>query len=193
MFKKDYKREYEKINKKLKRKLSESRFNHTTGVAYTAGCLAMRYEIDIDKAMIAGLLHDCAKNMTPDELFSFAVKKEINITEFERTKPDLLHAKVGAYLANKKYHIKEDDILDAISCHTTGKPNMTLLDKILYVADYIEPGRTKMPRLDVVRKEAFIDIDSCIRMILEDTLKYLKECDVVIDDMTQKTYDFYKK
>lgn len=193
MFKKDYKREFEKISKKLKRKLSETRFNHTIGVAYTAGSLAMRYEIDLDKAMIAGLLHDCAKYMTPDELLTFAIKKELNVTDVERSKPDLLHAKVGAYFANKKYHIKDDDILNAILCHTTGKPDMTLFEKILYISDYIEPSRTKMPRLDVIRKEAFIDIDSCLRMILDDTLKYLKASDITIDDMTQKTYDFYKK
>lgn len=193
MFSKNYKQDIPKIQKKLRRKLTESRYVHTLGVSYTAGCIGMKYEIDMDKLMIAGLLHDCAKNMDPNELLSFAVKKKLEITEIERIKPDLLHAKVGSYLAQKKYHIKDKEILDAIVCHTTGKPEMTTFEKIIFVADYIEPSRDKQPRLEVLRKEAFTDLDNCVKMILEDTLNYLKESGVMIDDMTQKTFDFYTK
>lgn len=191
MFKKDYKQENIKIQKKLRRKISDTRYLHSLGVAYTSAALGMKYGVDIDKLIVAGMLHDCAKYMSPDDLLKFALKKKIDITEIERMKPDLLHAKVGAYFAQKKYHIKDSIILDAICCHTTGKPEMTLFEKIIYVSDYIEPSRDKQPRLDEVRKEAFENIDNCIKMILSDTLSYLKEEDVMIDELTQKTYDYY--
>lgn len=180
-----------KLQKKLKRKLSEHRYQHSLGVSYTAGCLAMKYSLEIDKAIIAGLLHDCAKYMTPEEMYHFAQKKEIDMTPIEAKKPDLLHAKIGSYLTTKKYHIKDKEINDAIICHTTGKPNMTTFEKILFVADYIEPNRNKQPRLDVIRRVAFEDLDESIRMILQDTLSYLIENNSDIDDMTEKTYNFY--
>ena len=187
------KQDITKIQKKLSKKLSESRYQHSLGVAYTAASLAMRYEADMEKALLAGMLHDCAKYMTPDEMLKMALNKKIEISEVERMKPDLLHAKLGSYFAIKKYHVKDKEINEAIICHTTGKPDMTLLEKIIYVADYIEPSRYKMPRLKELRKMAFVDIDKCLIMILEDTVKYLEESGLYIDDNTKKTYDFYKK
>ena len=186
------KQDITKIQKKLIKKLSNSRYEHSLGVAYTAASLAMRYEADIEKALFAGMLHDCAKYMTPEDMLKMALNKKIEISETERINPELLHAKLGSYLAIKKYHIKDKDINDAIICHTTGKPDMTLLEKIIYVSDYIEPSRYKMPRLDEVRKMAFVDIDKCLIMILQDTINYLEESGLYLDNMTKKTYDFYK-
>lgn len=189
----NYKQDIIKVQKKLKRKLSSTRFQHTLGVSYTAACLAMKYEQDVEKAELAGMLHDCAKYMSSDEMLKIAEKKKIDISDIERKKPDLLHAKLGSYFAIHKYHVKDKEINNAIICHTTGKPDMTLFEKILYIADYIEPGRNslKLPRINEVRKMAFEDIDRCLFMILEDTLNYLKESGIEIDIMTQKTYDFY--
>lgn len=186
------KQDITKIQKKLIKKLSNSRYEHSLGVAYTAASLAMRYEADIEKALFAGMLHDCAKYMTPEDMLKMALNKKIEISEAERINPELLHAKLGSYLAIKKYHIKDKDINDAIICHTTGKPDMTLLEKLIYVSDYIEPSRYKMPRLDEVRKMAFVDIDKCLIMILQDTINYLEESGLYLDNMTKKTYDFYK-
>lgn len=182
-----------KLQKKLKHKLKDSRYQHSLGASYTACCLAMKYNEDIEKALVAGLLHDCGKYMTSEEMYSFCLKKKIEMNVTEKIKPDLLHAKIGAYLANKRYHIKDNSIKNAILCHTTGKPDMTTFEKIIYISDYIEPNRNKMPRLDEIRKMAFEDLDKCLSMILEDTLAYLKEVNSEIDDLTQKTYDFYHK
>lgn len=187
----DYKIKIIEIQKKLKKKLSDTRYQHSLGVAYTAASLAMKYSEDVNKALIAGLLHDCGKYMSSEEMYSFAIKKFIDISNAESKKPDLLHAKIGSYLALKKYGITDPDINSAIRYHTTGKPDMNLLEKIIYIADYIEPGRDKMPRLDIIRKTAFEDIDECLKMILEDSVNYLKNSNMTIDETTYNTYEFY--
>ena len=129
------------IQNQLRKKQTERRFLHILGVQYTSASLAMRYGADMHKASMAGLLHDCAKHMTADKLIKICERHNIEITEAEHKSPYLRHAKVGAYLASAKYGICDEDILNAICCHTTGKPAMTLLEKIVFVADYIEPSR----------------------------------------------------
>ena len=152
----------------------------------------MRYECDLDKALLAGLMHDCAKCMPNAKKLKVAEKHGLEITEIEQKNPFMLHAKVGALLAEKKYDIEDQEVLSAIRWHTTGKPDMTLLEKIVYVADYIEPKRDKAPNLKEVRKMAFIDLDRALLKILEDTLNYLGDSPDEVDTMTKATYDFYK-
>jgi len=188
----DYKAIIPKIEKKLKKKLSDTRYQHTLGVAYTAGSLAMKYSLDVDKAIVAGLLHDCVKYMTPEKMMSKALSNSIEISTAEREKPDLLHAKLGSLYAAEKYNIIDDDILSAIRWHTTGRPDMTLFEKIIYIADYIEPNRDRMPRLEIVRKLAFENIDECLLMILSDSVEYLKNSGMQIDETTILTYEYYK-
>lgn len=189
--KKNVEYDLEKLKKQMKRKLSDYRYRHTIGVAYTAAALAMRYGVDLNHAMAAGLLHDCAKYIADDELIKDCEKYKIEVTDIEKMNPALLHAKVGCYLASKKYHVKDKDILSAIRHHTTGYPDMPILDKILFVADYIEPHRQSLTKLNVIRKEAFIDLDKTVVMILKATLQHLKNKQAVIDQTTQKTYEFY--
>lgn len=117
---------------------------------------------------------------------------DLRLREIEQKNPFMLHAKVGALLAEKKYDIEDQEVLSAIRWHTTGKPDMTLLEKIVYVADYIEPKRDKAPNLKEVRKMAFVDLDQALLKILEDTLNYLGDSPDEVDMMTKATYDFYK-
>lgn len=182
-----------KIRKAVEKVQDAKRFEHTQGVEYTAAALAMRYGIDIDSARAAGLLHDSAKCLSDEKRLSICKKNHIQVTEVERKNPFLLHAKVGAYLAREKYGIKDPDILNAIQNHTTGRKNMSLLEKIIFVADYIEPGRKHAPDLAVVRKLAFIDIDRALLKILRDTLQYLKTSGGDIDPMTEETWRYYSQ
>lgn len=182
-----------KIRKKMEKTLDHKRFEHTLGVAYTASALAMCHQEDLNKAQIAGLLHDCAKCMDNEKKISICKKHNIPITDIERQNPFLLHAKVGSYLARKQFHIHDTDILNAILNHTTGRPGMSRLEKIVYIADYIEPGRKQAPNLAQVRRLAFMDLDAALLKILQDTLGYLKNIDSTIDPMTQQTYDYYEK
>jgi len=185
--------EYKEIREKLKITLDESRYEHTIGVMYTAGCMAMAHGYDVKKAMLAGLLHDCAKCMSHEERLSLCNEYDISVTESELENKALLHAKAGAILAKIEYDITDEDILHAISVHTTGEPDMNLLDKIIYIADYIEPGRDKAPNLEFVRKIAYKDLDACMAQILYDTLNYLQMRGGTIDPTTELTYQYYRK
>ncbi len=183
---------YKYIIDTLTDELDEDRFEHTLGVAYTAASLAMRYNIDLNKAMLAGLLHDVSKRCKSDKYIDMCKAYDIFISEAEFKNPGLLHAKLSAYIAENEYNIEDTEILSAIECHTTGKPNMTLLDKIIYIADYIEPLRNKQSHLLELRQTAFLDIDKALLMILEDTVEYLKSTNKAIDPLTYETYLFYK-
>ena len=179
------------LKKDLKKEMDDSRFEHTLGVMYTCAALAMRYEYDLEKAMLAGLLHDCAKCMPNAKKLKMAEKHHLEISSLERKNPFMLHAKLGAFLAKKKYDIEDEEILNAIRWHTTGRPDLTLLDKIVYVSDYIEPRRDKAPNLPKIRQLAFMDLDQALIKILEDTLGYLGDSAEHVDAMTKKTYDYY--
>lgn len=159
------------MKEKVRQSQNDFRFKHTIGVMETAVKLAKRYQEDADKARIAGLLHDCAKEIYPG----------------------LQHASKGAELAREEYGITDQEILDAIKWHTTGRPKMTLLDKIIYVADYIEPNRNQAPNLDEIRHLAMLNLDECLYTILEASLAYLKTRSEVVDPMTEQTYLYYKE
>lgn len=183
----------EKMKKRVESHLDKERYEHTLGVMYTTGAMAMRYHVDLEKALIAGLLHDCAKGLSSDKKLKLCEKYQLTVSESERKNPGLLHAKLGAYIAKTKYGIDDMEIVDAIAYHTTGRPEMTLLDKIVYIADYIEPNRNEAPNLDEVRALAFQDIDTCLYVILKDSLAYLETKNEVVDPRTEQTYQYYKK
>lgn len=185
--------EMHKIRKQLIKALDSKRYEHTQGVAYTSAALAMRYGEDIRKAELAGLLHDCAKCLDNEKKINICKKNDISISDAEQRNPFLLHAKVGGHLAKTKYKIDDEDIINAILYHTTGRPGMSLLEKIVYIADYIEPGRDHEPNLDEVRSLSFQDLDEALLRILGDILVHLKESSKEIDPMTQMTYEFYKR
>ena len=185
-------KDLEKYQKKLQHYMDKNRYQHTLGVMYTAAALAMAYHYDVDKAMLAGLLHDCAKNVPTEKKFELCKKHHVEVTDVERENPFLLHAKVGAIIARKKYDVEDEDILHAITVHTTGAPGMNTLDMILFVADYIEPGRNKAQNLDEIREMAFHNLEGTVEKILFDTLNFLNQKSGRIDPTTQETYDYYK-
>lgn len=179
--------------REMQKELKYARFIHTMGVAGTAASLAARYGEDIHKAETAGILHDCAKYMDVEKMESLCRKNGLELSEVERGNAALLHSKAGSILARTRYGVNDPDILQAIRYHTTGRPDMTLLEKIVFIADYIEPGRDQAPHLDDIRRAAFDNLDTALCMILKDTLYYLKKDGREIDSMTQKTYDYYEE
>ena len=180
------------LQKQMSEELSDDRFEHTIGVMYTAESLAMRYGVDMTKAAVAGLLHDCAKCIPNAQKLKMCKKHDIEITEMEEKNPSLLHAKLGAYMAEAAYGVDDPEILSAIKWHTTGKPDMSMLDIIIYMADYIEPNRDKAPNLKQIRKLCFENIEEALYQVLEGTLEYLSDRPDMIDPMTKISYDFYK-
>ncbi len=191
--------EYNKIKEKLSKKLSVKRFDHTIGVSYTAAAMAMRYGLNVDRAAMAGLLHDCAKYMTDDELIEKCTKYGIECSETELRNGYLLHAKLGAYLSKEKYGIEDEEICSAVRYHTTGKPAMSVLEAIVFTADYIEPGRKVLSNFKLIRSMAFVDLDEAVYLILKNTLSYLndekesEQSQKEIDKHSVETYKYYKK
>lgn len=129
------------INNWLKKNLSDERYLHSLGCAQSAKSLAKKYNLDEEKAYLAGLVHDCAKNMKNDKLLEL-IKNEIK-TGFDETEiknPKTYHAIVAPYLAKKEFEIEDNEILRAIRLHTIGSIDMTLFDKIIFLSDKIEPN-----------------------------------------------------
>ena len=181
-----------KLRKAMEKELEPKRYEHTLGVAYTAANLAMIHGVDIEKALTAGMLHDCAKCMSFEKQMAVCTKNHVQLSEAEAMEDSpLIHAKAGSMLAKTKYGITDEDILNAISYHTTGRPEMSLLEKIVYIADYIEPGRKNAENLPQVRRLAYQNLDDCMRKILGHTLEYLAHKGGRTDTMTQRTYEFY--
>lgn len=164
----------------LKEHLTESRYNHTLGVVETAIRLAEINKVDKDKAEIAALAHDIAKNMTIYELKDIIDKNNINLSYDEEKTLELWHSIVSPILGREIFGIEDEEILSAMRWHTTGKENMSKLDKIIYMADMIEPGRN-FPGVDLIRKESFDDLDKGLLQGLTHTIKYLLDKGFPID------------
>ena len=183
----------ESMSRKLSKYMDQNRWYHTQGVRFMSAALAMAHGADLKKAELAGLLHDCAKCISDSKKIKICDKNGIAITKVERENPFLLHAKVGVYIAHEKYGVTEPDVLDAIRYHTTGKPGMTPLEQIVFIADYIEPRRNKSRHLPEIRKMAFRDLNECCYLILKDMLLYLNSKSGQIDSNTQEAYAFYEE
>lgn len=186
----------EEIQEDLRKRLKKKRYQHTLGVCYTAQAMAMCFGEDILLAGYGGMLHDCAKYLSGEEMLAACEENEISISETERVNPGLLHAKLGAYFARERYGVEDESILSAIRWHTTGKPGMNALEKILFIADYIEPGRRMLPGMEEIRREAFHDLDEAMYLILLNTLSYLKESgegEETLDQYTVDAFDFYRE
>ena len=177
----------EKIKKDLREILSEKRYNHSIGVMEMAGKLAKLYNVDVEKAMLAGLLHDNAKEMSPEELIQYVDDNNIKISEVERINTKILHGKVGADIAKKKYGVNEE-IQKAIEYHTTTNPNMTTLDKIIFVADKIELNR-KSANYDIEteRELAKKDLDATVIFIINSNVTSLIQKDKLINEESIET------
>ena len=166
---------YKIDNRPLKRKLREvltvERYVHSVGVSISTVSLAGHYGINENKAYVAGLLHDCAKNYSPEVMKQKCEDYCVELDEHEIENPFLIHAKVGAKVASIEYGVRDKEVLEAIECHTVGKVGMGMLSKIVFLADMIEPER-QFPGVDIIRKKAFEDIDEAIKICIQTTIDY---------------------
>jgi len=187
---------FENAKKVLKSVLKPKRYDHSLRVADCAFELALCLGYDPEKAYTAGLLHDCAKYLNDNEILEEAEKLGIEVSDVERRQAlNLLHSKVGAYWVRDKYGIDDEEIFGAVYYHTTGRPDMNMLEKIIYLSDILEPGRDipYTPSLDCIRAEATYDPDLACYHILENVVPYLLEnykdnvCMTTVD-----TYYYYK-
>ena len=157
----------------LKNILSERIYIHSVGVMEMCEKLAKIYKVDVEKAKIAGLLHDNAKEMSPEEMLDYVKKNNIEITEIEKINTPILHGKIGADIAKKKYGV-DKQIEDAIKYHTTTNIKMDTLAKILYVSDKIEMNRMSDEyNIQEEREVAKKDLDRAVLMIIDSNIESL--------------------
>lgn len=175
--------------KRILRDIGEKRYNHTLGVIKTAEELATVYGYDIEKARTAALFHDCGKVKDLTSLLKKAKDFDIILDEKHKKNPELIHAELGSKISEQRYGIRDREILNAIKYHTTGRENMSLLEKIIYIADAIEPGRD-YPGVDKLRQLAYTNIDKALIMSMGNTIKYLVEKNQLIDLDTVKARNY---
>lgn len=169
-----------KINKtRLIDNIGEKRYLHCLRVQETAVILGEKYGVDIEKVKVAAILHDCAKIENKTNLLKMASKFDIILDNVMEHNIELIHGPLGAKIAEREYGIEDPEILDAIRYHTTGREEMTMLDKIIYISDYIEPRRNFFG-VEEVRKVTMENIDAGVLLALENTIKFLMEKDRLI-------------
>ncbi len=160
----------DEIEKKLIEDIGEKRYKHSLRVAELAKNLAVKYEVDTNKAFIAGLIHDCAKYN--EEVYIKKLNIDISSYKISSIKDPVLHSFLGAEVAKKVYNISDKDILNAIKYHTTGKESMTKLEKIIFIADAIEPNRD-FEGIDKIRKLAETNLDKAMLALLDSNIIFL--------------------
>ncbi len=165
----------EEIKRELKESLSEYRYNHSISVMNKCIELANIHGVNVENAAIAGLLHDNSKEMLFEDNINYAKDNDIEFDEIELKVPGLMHGKVGADIAKKKYGVSEE-IAHAIRIHTTADINMNDLDKIVYIADKIEESRDEgIENINLERETALVDLDKTMLIVIEGTIKKLIE------------------
>ena len=173
----------------IKANLKENRFIHTLGVVSTAKKLAEINNVSEEKAEIAALCHDIAKNITIEEMEKIIQENDIKLTEDEKNTKELWHSILAPVLAKEKLKIDDEEILNAIRWHTTGKENMSKLDKIIYIADMIEPSR-KFEGVDEIREETIKNLDNGVLLGLTQSISFLLSKGALIDLNTIKARNY---
>ncbi len=185
----------ETMQEKLQSALSVKRYIHTLGVAEEAVKLAQIYGSvqEQQKARVAGLLHDCAKDYPESMRLRFCKEYKVKTDEIMNKQADLIHPFLGAEVAKREYQVMDEDVLNAIRYHTTGRKEMSLLEKIVFVADYIEPNREKFGGLEEARRLAYLDLDKAMKYILENTIEYVRARGRLLHPLSVEALEYYRK
>ena len=177
-----------KIRAFVEHNLSEKRRLHTYGVCDTAVHLAKKYGCDVEKAQTAALLHDIYRGVSVSTLDYYV--RHLCLDERYLGNANLAHAKIAAATCGREFGITDSDVINAVSFHTTGRAGMSLLEKIIYVADAIEPGRD-YPGVDEIRKAAEEDIDRACLTSLSHTIDYVKSEGKYLDQDTIRAKEYF--
>jgi predicted HD superfamily hydrolase involved in NAD metabolism len=178
------------MKEKLKTMLPEKRLIHSLNVVKESIKLSKLYNIDEEKCVLSALLHDCAKYLSEDEINYYVNKYNIKLDDMEKEDIALSHSAIGYYIAKHEFNINDEEILNGIRYHTTGRENMSLLEKIIYIADLIEEGR-KYPGLDKLREKAYNkELDEALLISFNNTIKYVIDIDKLIHPRTIKARNY---
>ncbi|MDK2918044.1 MAG: hypothetical protein PWQ37_777 [Candidatus Petromonas sp.] len=162
----------EHLKEILSKRLTPARYKHSLGVCETASKLAKLYGVSLEKAEISGLLHDYAKDISKDEAKIYIKKYKITIDKVIAKQIDLAHGMIGAELVRHELGIEDPEVLNAIRYHTTGREEMSKLDKIIYLSDYIEPNRD-FPGVEDMRKMALTNLNKATLLGLDNSIQYV--------------------
>lgn len=173
----------EQIDWQLKKILSKERYQHSRQVSSLAEKISDYYHIPSEKAKLLGLIHDCAKDYSQEELKGLMKKYHIYLDEVEEHIPGIWHAYVGAEIARNQFKVNDPEMLDAIRYHSTASGKLGLLGKIIYIADKIEPGR-QLEHVDRARILVWQDIDSAMLELLNQEVNLLISKNLVIHPVT---------
>lgn len=158
----------------LEEHLSYKRYTHSKNVADLAEALARHYGCDERKAKLAGLIHDCSKEEKYDDLVYYARESGFHVDQESYKIPEVLHGPASVYVSKAVFGINDEEILSAVRYHVTGRESMTLMEKIIFIADYIEPSR-KFEGIEEIRALAYNDLDSALLYALDLTILYVIE------------------
>ena len=180
--------EYEKLYNKVEQQLSAKRFNHSKAVVKRALEYARIYNVDTETIKLVAIAHDIAKELTAEEIEQYIKKYNIELDEIEKKNKDLLHAKIGSYICKNEFGFTQD-MANAVKYHTTGRPEMSTLEKIIYLADATEETRTYIPKkyVDIIKN----DIDQGIIEVSQYVIDYLKDNGKIMHPNTIKCHNYY--
>jgi predicted HD superfamily hydrolase involved in NAD metabolism len=164
---------FAELSHAIRAEVDRKRYAHVVRVARTAERLALACGESTARARLAGMLHDLARSYSPERLLAECAARALPIDAFERANPIVLHARLSAELARERFAVNDEEILAAIRAHTVGRPRMTRLERTLFLADALEPGRT-YPERAALLALAFSDPDAALRGVLRSTLGYLR-------------------
>jgi len=179
------------IIEKLQQMLSPKRFNHSVRVMEASVHLAEKYGEDTEKAAIAGLVHDCAKDLKADAVFPACIKYGIPVDSIMKRHPELLHGMIGSHLACELFGINCPEILAAVADHTMGRAGMDKLSSIVFVADYIEAGRS-FAGVDRIREAAEESLEKAIVTGIDNTITHILEKGGMLHPRTIETRNWGK-
>ncbi len=179
---------YEDLYLDVKEKISEKRFKHSEAVVKRAIEYSKIYNVDIETTKLVAIAHDIAKELSKEEIEQYIYKYNIELDDIEKINHSLIHAKIGAYICKYEYNFT-DDMVNAIKYHTTGRENMSILEKIIYLADATEETRTYCSShyIDIIKQ----NIDKGIVEVTKWTINHLLETNKIIHIDSIKCYNYY--
>jgi len=169
----------------------QSRLDHILRVEQMAVELAGHYNLDVEKAAQAGLMHDLAKYFKPLKLLEIARAEGLEIDPVSEVNPHLLHAEVSAIVAKDTFGVKDEEVLQAIANHTLGRPGMSSLSCIVFLADSLEPGRGNTPELEALRQISYQNLHQAVWLTCDYSLKFLIETHCLIHPRTVSTRNWF--
>lgn len=175
----------------LRQQVPESRVNHILGVEQMAIALAEHHGLDPEQAALAGLMHDLAKYFKPQLLLSMAKAEGLALDPVDEVHPHLLHADVGAIVAREEFGVRDGEVLAAIANHTLGRPGMSPLSCVIFLADTLEPGRGDTAELDQLRQASYDDLHQAIWLTCDYSFRHLVETRRLIHPRTLMTRNWF--